>query len=241
MSYESVQFQSLGAEMDMDNRVLRGYVVAIQGDFKDERGAFSEEGLSQIVRIMGTGKGLKSRFGHPGLLTDGLGRFLGRGRKPRMDSVVNWQGKRVPAVRADLHFDESAFKTPYGDLATYVMTLAKSDPDAISSSLVIAPRLQDRGRDQPPLWFPNRLAASDIVEEGDAVDSLLTSFPEAKVIEMLDGFVGNSDERLQVIANYCQAWKESHPGPELPGLAERRDKMAAMAVAAKQFGGKPNG
>jgi hypothetical protein len=239
MSYESVQFQSLGAEMDIENRVLRGYVVAIQGDFKDERGAFSEEGLSQIVKIMGSnGKGLKSRFGHPGLLTDGLGRFLGRGRKPRMDTVVNWQGKRVPAVRADLHFDESAFKTPYGDLATYVMTLAKSDPDAISSSLVIAPRLQDRGRDQPPLWFPSRLAASDIVEEGDAVDSLLASFPEAKVIELLDSFVGESDERLQVIENYCKEWQSAHPLPEIPGLAERRDKLAAMAVAAKQYGGK---
>lgn len=239
MPYQSVQFQSLGAEMDMENRVLRNYVVAIEGDFKDERGAFNREGLSQIVRVMaGNGKGLKSRFGHPGLLTDGLGRFLGRGRKPRLDTVVNWQGERVPAVRADLHFDESAFKTPYGDLATYVMTLAKSDPDAISSSLVIAPKLQDRGRNQPPLWFPNRLAASDIVEEGDAVDSLLHSFPEAKVIEMLDGFVGESEERIEVLANYCRVWRESHPEPELPGLNARRDKMMAMALELKKHGGK---
>lgn len=237
MTFSSVQFQSLGAEMDMENKVLRGYVVAIEGNFKDERGAFSYEGLSQISRLISANpKGLKSRFGHPSLLADGLGRFLGRARNPRVDSVVNAQGKRVPATRADLHFDESAFKTPYGDLATYVMTLAKSDPDAISSSLVIAPKLEDRGRGQPPLWFPSRLAASDIVEEGDAVDSLLSTLDDQKIIELLDGYC-DREERIEMLRSYCKRWDESHPTPELPQLAARQKAMRGMVVTMEKMRG----
>ncbi len=171
----------------MQAKVLRNYVVAIEGDFKDGRGAFDAKGLKEISLMINSDRaGLRSRFGHPSIFSDGLGRFLGRSRSARMDSVVNAEGTRVPAVRADLHFDASAFNTPNGDLATYVMQLATSDPHAISSSLVIHPREVDRGRTLAPLWFPERLKASDIVEEGAAVDSLLSNASESKLEELMD-------------------------------------------------------
>src|SRR5678816_4043274 len=106
----SVEFHSLGAESDLQGKVLRNYVVAIEGDFKDGRGAFDSQGLKEISLMINGGRsGLKSRFGHPSIFQDTLGRFLGRSKSARMDSVVNADGERVPAVRADLHFDESAF------------------------------------------------------------------------------------------------------------------------------------
>ena len=73
--------------------------------------------------------GSKSRFTHPSLSGDGLGKFLGR----FTNAVVD--GDRV---RADLHIAESAHSTPEGNLADYVMTLAETDPEAFGSSIAFA-------------------------------------------------------------------------------------------------------
>ena len=80
-------------------------------------------------------------------------------------------------------------------LGAYVMDLAESDPDALSSSLVLQRdeelRLDRRGRplvdnegiELPPLWRPTKIHASDIVAVGDAVDGFLSadSLPDAVV------------------------------------------------------------
>jgi hypothetical protein len=175
------------AKVDREAKALRGYVIAQEGVFKDSRGAFNAQSLSEIVRVGNAVRGgLRSHFTHANLSGDGLGKFLGRSRNFAMSTTTDGDGRTVKAVRGDLLFDETAFKTPSGDLATYVMDLTESDPDAISSSLVILPRqedqLDDRGRLKldadgeplPPLWFPEKLKASDIVSEGAAVDGLLS-------------------------------------------------------------------
>lgn len=175
--------------VDRKANVLRGYVVAQLGVFKDRRGEFNGEGLRQIVRVMNSSpKGLKSRLGHPSLSDDGVGKFLGRARDARLGKAVDAAtGKAVEAVRADLHFDPTAADTPHGNLSDYVLRLAESDPDAFSSSLVIEPEeveqldakgrqlLDAEGNPLPPLWLPKRLHASDIVDTGDAVDGLLSA------------------------------------------------------------------
>src|SRR5512146_1524362 len=124
--------------VDRQNSVLRGYVVAQAGSFKSEgRGQFDLESLRKIVSLGNSSKnGLRSRFTHPTMSDDGLGKFLGRSRSFALGKAVDSTGKTVDAVRADLHFDSSASDTPHGNLADYVMRLAESDPDAISSSLV---------------------------------------------------------------------------------------------------------
>lgn len=177
------------AAVDAAAKVVRGFVVAQAGPFKSEgRGEFDELALKQIVEQW-PAAGLKSRFAHPSESNDGLGRYLGRARNPRLAtaSVPRPDGTRVevPAVRADLHLDPSAFKTPNGNLGQYVLDLAASDPGAISSSLVLnraeehrrnpdgTPMLSPEGEPLPPLWRIKRLYASDIVDEGDAVDDLL--------------------------------------------------------------------
>lgn len=166
--------------VDRENKVIRGYVVAQSGPFKTPgRGEFDEQSLRKIVKLINaTPKGLKSRFAHPSLSEDGIGKFLGRARDARLDK---------DRVRANLHLDPSSFSTPSGDLGGYVMDLAETDPDAFSSSLVLRidkikrtdkrgrPEKDEEGNDLPPLWRPTELHASDVVDEGDAVDGFLSA------------------------------------------------------------------
>ena len=173
---------------------MRGFVVAQTGAFKEPepRGEFDSKSLKQIAALMRREPaGLKSRFTHPDLSSDGLGKFLGRAKNPRIEplSVVrNGEKLDVEAIRADLHFAASASDTPSGDLAKYVMDLAEEDADALSSSLVIEPveefrlnkdgtrKLDDEtGSPLPPLWRPKKIHATDIVDTGAAVDGLLSA------------------------------------------------------------------
>jgi hypothetical protein len=71
--------------------------------------------------------GLKARFTHPGLSSDGLGTYLGKVHDLRTE------GDRVIG---DLHFQESATKTPDGNLAEYVMQLAEDAPEDFGISIV---------------------------------------------------------------------------------------------------------
>jgi len=195
------RFVSPGVGVDREAEVIRGYVVAQEGPFKTPgRGEFDRDGLAKVVELVNASpNGLKSRLAHPTLSSDGVGRFLGRAREARLDGVGPRESEgrlktdRVAAVRADLHLDPSAHKTPKGDLAAYVMDLAQSDPDAFSSSLVLQTekryRLDEKGHrqrdaegeDLPPLWYPQRLHASDVVDTGEAVDGFLSAVAPAEV------------------------------------------------------------
>lgn len=167
--------------VDQENKILLGYIVAEAGPFKSEgRGEFDTRSLQMIVEQGNAAKmGLKSRFGHPGASSDALGTHLGRARNFRMD------GDRI--ARADLHLAPASFSSPKGNLGQHVLDMAMHDPEAIGSSLVIDPdrefRLNEDGtrklgpdkKPLPPLWRPKKLFASDIVEEGDATNSLLSA------------------------------------------------------------------
>lgn len=185
--------------VDRAAQVLRGYVVAQEGPFKsDGRGEFDKPALQAIVKMGNAArKGLKSRFGHPTLSEDGLGKYLGRGQNFRMGTALDARtNKSVAAVRADLHFDPTASDTPHGNLADYVLNLAESDPEAISSSLVLEADEEYRlekdgtattgpdGEPLPPLWRPTALHASDIVDTGDAVDGLLSAGELAQALSV---------------------------------------------------------
>jgi hypothetical protein len=183
--------------VDREAKQILGYVVAQEGPFKTNgRGEFDEKGLTQVVKLMkGNGSvGTKVRFQHPDMSNDGLGKFLGRAHNPRMDSV-KIKGGVLQAVRADLHLAESSFRSPAGDLGSYVMDLAVEDSDALSSSLVLqaeqvyrterngARSRDESGKEMPPLWYPTVIHASDIVDTGDAVDGLLSveDLPESQL------------------------------------------------------------
>jgi len=244
--------------VDRELKTINGFVVAQAGPFKSEgRGEFDGKSLSMIRRqINATPKGLKSRFTHPNLSSDGLGKFLGRASGAFQDTLILERGGEkvaVEAVRANLKFSDSAFNTPGGDLATYVMDLAESDPDALSSSLVLETDEEIRldakgrratdvdGRELPPLWRPTKLHASDIVDVGDAVDGLLSAQLSAdglpdeivrKAAAMLrEQFGGKPREFVEPRLN---AWVErvlSHYWPV--ELADKSDEEAAAAELAR--------
>jgi len=212
--------------VDRKARVLRGYVVAQAGPFKTPgRGEFDRLALDQIVQLGNTDRdGLKSHFQHETLSDDGLGKFLGRARDLRLDTAVTPKGV-VEAVRADLHFSEVAFSSPAGNLAQYVMDLVDSDPNALSSSLVLqkedawrlntdgTPQTDPEGNELPPLWRVKKLWASDIVDTGDAVDGVLAVqlnadlLPDALVrrgAELLD--IAFAGQTRAVVSARCQQW-----------------------------------
>lgn len=231
---------SAAATVDKEAKVLRGMVVAQLGPFKSEgRGRFDETSLKEIVALGNANpKGLKSRFTHPDMSNDGLGKFLGRVKDLRMGSAMDARTRKpVPAVRGDLHFNETALDTPPNGgkpLGLYVMDLAATDPDALSSSIVVKPALfaedsngklfeLQEGEEPPvgvvPLWRPRELHASDIVDTGDAVDGLLSAgvdvekLPDKymlKVIELLDSHFRGKDYLF--VESHIDAFKVRYMG-----------------------------
>lgn len=224
-------------QVDREAEVIRGYIVAQEGPFKSEgRGEFDKPALREIVKLMrASPNGLKSRFSHPDVTGDGLGKFLGRVKNPRLDkiSVRESQGERrddeITVVRADLHLDPTSHTTPSGDLGTYVMDLAESDPDAMSSSLVLKadkehrhdkrgwPEKDTDGNELPLLWHPTHLHASDVVDTGDAVDGILSvrldaeGLPDSAVrqgAKILDQVFADQDR--ETIAARLDAWKDRY-------------------------------
>jgi hypothetical protein len=71
--------------------------------------------------------GTKSRFTHPDMSSDGLGKQLGRVHG----------GEAVDDVaRTDLHYNKSAHTAPDGDLAGHTMALAEESPEDFGASIV---------------------------------------------------------------------------------------------------------
>lgn len=236
--WESLAVAGGALGVDRENKVIRGYVVAQRGPFKSTgRGEFDDKSLAMIADMMNAApKGLKSRFAHPTLSSDGLGKFLGRARNARVD------GDRV---RADLHLDPSSFATPAGNLGQYVLDLAASDPDALSSSLVVKPKQElrvnpdgtrakdDKGNPLPPLWRPERLHASDIVDTGEAVDGLLSvdDLPDAiqrRGAEMLDSlFAGQPRD---VVEARCLAYLARYLDNRYGTLTDCPDDIGGLSA-----------
>jgi hypothetical protein len=87
----------------------------------------TDETLQQAYQFATHGNnGLKARFTHPNMSSDGMGSYLGRWKNFRLADGV---------LRADLHIADAAFKSPQGDLGTYVMEMADNNPDMFGVSL----------------------------------------------------------------------------------------------------------
>lgn len=215
--------------VDRAKAILNGYVVAQLGVFKSSgRGEFDLAALKEIVRLGNASTQLKSRFNHETACDTALGKYLGRPRTFGLSHATNAEGKSVPAVRADLHFDQTALQEPPGGgkpLGLYVMDLAENDPDALSSSLVLrAEQVYRRkkdgtletdgdGNELPPLWIPKRLYGSDIVDTGDAVDGLLSadSLPDGlqwKGAQLLDA--NFPDMTRAELADRLRGWMDRY-------------------------------
>lgn len=108
--------------------IIRGFAVITRGEALGHEMWCDAVFLGQVADALNAlPDGVKSRFTHPDMSSDGLGNYLGRAKNARVDGDV---------VRADLHFQEVAHKAPDGDLAGYVMDLADADHKAFGASIV---------------------------------------------------------------------------------------------------------
>ncbi len=108
--------------------IIRGLAVVTRGEALGHGMWLDSDFVKSVAKAANEAKmGIKARFTHPGLSSDGMGRFLGRIKNARTDGDV---------TRGDLHFAKSAHETPDGNLAEYVMSLAEEDPEAFGTSIV---------------------------------------------------------------------------------------------------------
>lgn len=197
--------------VNFEQKVIAGFAVVTKGVTHDARGEFDDAALDSVVEHGNSSKlGIKSRFGHPNMSSTALGTFLGR--------VKNFH-KSGDIVRADLYLDQTAHNTPDGDLAGYVLSLAKSDPDAFGASMVIhweeeyrknenGENLKDdAGNDLPPLIRVKKLSSVDIVDDPAANSGLFgmpffteSVKPSAEITAFLDRFLEQPDAVGKVIS-----------------------------------------
>lgn len=115
-------------EVDRKARVIRGLSAITRGEALGHGLWIDDHFLDQLEAAgQALERGAKSRFTHPDMSSDGMGRFLGRARAFERDG-----GK----VRVDLKLARAASRAPEGDLAGYVLELAEEDPHAFGASIV---------------------------------------------------------------------------------------------------------
>lgn len=255
----TVERDTLGKpRVDRKAGVIYGLSVITKMVLTDRPGEIDDVSLSQVVQLgNNTTLGLKSRLGHPNMSGDAMGTMLGRVRNFRLDGDI---------VRGDLHFDPTAYDTPNGNLADYVMKLAESDPDAFGTSLVFrfeeeyredgkGQRLKDEHNNElPPLYRFTELFASDVVDDPAANDGLFSGTNvqlSAEATEVLLDVLSRPDAVERVIGflqrfaanRESAARKPAQEGTmDLTGLTAEHVKLSAPAVYAAIHGaGKTEG
>jgi hypothetical protein len=161
-----------GASIDREAGVIRGASAMQAVEALGHEVMVDAKTLERIASLGNAAKsGVKVRFTHPGMCSDGLGRMLGRMKDFRVagDKVVG-----------DIYLSESASHTPEGDLRAYVLDLAEEDPSSFGMSVVVAGgsawKLADgtevETRERPknaagklPFLRPTKLYAADVVDE----------------------------------------------------------------------------
>lgn len=109
--------------------IIRGVSLACVGEALGHEMWLDQVTIDQVTEYANAKSetGLKARFTHPGMSSDGMGRHLGR-----LFDVKTIGEKSI----GNFHFVESAHETPDGDLAEYVMKLTSEDPEAAGLSIV---------------------------------------------------------------------------------------------------------
>ena len=193
--------------------VIRGIAVMSKGFVKDARGwEIDDMTLSQIVDAGNkhTGLGVKARFGHPNMSSSALGTFLGRVKNFSVDGDI---------ARADLFLSKTAYKTPEGDLAGYVLNLAEDDPTAFGTSAVMGefdldPKVEKdaQGNDLPPLLRIKSLMAVDAVDDPAANNGMFGKFfnssveLSAKASDYLDKLL-NDPQSLEYVFAFLDRYR----------------------------------
>jgi hypothetical protein len=173
-------------------------------------------------------EGLKARFTHPGMSSDGLGTYLGKVDAARVE------GDRVIA---DLHFAEASTKTPDGDLADYVMSLAESAPEDFGVSIVFDVDAEAMQGLSDANTINGRFVSPDELNKNNFPHARMSALRAADVV---DSPAANPDglfRRGQEIADEADRLMEYALGlsTEVPQLALFDADPTRVAAAVQRF------
>lgn len=181
-----------GLGVDREENVIKGVSVISVGPALGHGMEIDKTTVKQVVELGNKHKGgVKSRLGHPNMSFDAMGTMLGRIKNFRSDD----DGKRA---RGDLYISPTAFKSPKGDIGTYVMEMAEKESDMFGMSVVINVDLEARedkdGNELEPLVRVNELLAADVVDEPATGDELFSMFddsvqPSAEATKFIQGIL----------------------------------------------------
>ncbi len=203
--------------------VIRGVSVITQGEALGHELWIDGRMVQQVSDAINDKElGVKSRFTHPSMSGDGLGKHVGR----IMDAELSADGRQALASQ---HFSVSAHRTPDGDLAGYLMDLADEDPEAYGLSIVFS---LDEGEMQ-------RFAAANTDDRGEfaSPDPLnVNNYPHARLSELravdaVDEPAANPSglfhregiiEQADALASYALGISDDRPATTQLGLDPER-------------------
>ncbi len=223
--------------VDRAAKVIYGASLMQLGDINDDRPwTVDNDSLQSALSFMQRGNnGTKARFTHPNMSADGMGSFLGRWKNPRIDGDT---------LRADLHLADAAFKSPQGDLGTYVMDMAEEDPEmfGVSAATKIDEVAMDALRKQDertPLRFA-AIRAVDVVDDPASTRGGFFSMDQvdnrnlpAQATTLLDAYFADAEPEVVTaringfLATYFRSKGHSMPANE---TAPEPPKPASPAV-----------
>jgi hypothetical protein len=190
--------------VDREKRIIYGASVIQAGEALGHDMLIDDRMLAQTAEaINATEPGIKSRFTHPGACSDSMGKMLG---KVKNASVCG------DKVTADLHLAQHASKSPEGDLAEYVMSMAEESPADFGMSIAFdgsavfkradgaeVPVSQPRPADATtakPFARLGKLRAVDVVDEPAANrDGLFSAFAGTTNLDAAEMFAAIDQAR----------------------------------------------
>jgi len=239
--------------VDREKKIIFGASLFQAGDINDERPWTVDDGsLKNALELMQKGNsGTKARFTHPNMSADGMGSFLGRWKNPRIEGDT---------LRADLHIAEQAFRSPQGDLGTYVMDMAEDDPDMFGVSLATRvneaemEKLRLERLSENPEWkgrLPLRfraIHAADVVDEPAATRGGFFSLSDvdnrnlpAQATLLLDSYFADAEPEVVTaringfLATYFKGKGKTMPEPAIAEPATpAAEPVATVDLAAER-------
>lgn len=176
--------------VDKEKNIIHGVSMAQTGPALGHNMEFDAVSIRQAVELSAAlPRGVKSRFTHPGLSSDGFGSFLGRVMDPRVEG-----DKAV----GDLHVSDMAFTSPRGDLGTYVLGMAEKEPDTFGMSMVVMLSktvwVMEDGREILCHDYENRVRGESMKPDG-AVNEKFPSarFASVRASDVVDEPAANRD------------------------------------------------
>lgn len=188
------------SKVDTENGVLKNVLIAQQG--LNKNGSLFDRPFLKSIAELGNSqpKGVKSRFGHPGMCSESLGTYIGR--------YHNFSVKNK-AVYADLYLDEITKETQVSGAGIsqwdYITKMASSNPDMFGNSIVVGYKemtskliTNSEGEEIEVDYFvPTSLPSSDLVDDPAATDALFdTDNLGVKITSFLDSISDEQKEGL---------------------------------------------